>query len=60
MNLNLRSAQEVADGHGVNVRTVYNWVKSGRITGYRVGHRVLIDMESVRVAFEPKLIGGGR
>jgi excisionase family DNA binding protein len=50
----------VADGQGVNVRTVYNWVKSGRITGYRVGHRVWIDMESVSVAFEPKLIGGGR
>jgi excisionase family DNA binding protein len=32
---------EAADLHGVSQRTIRRWIAEGRITGYRVGPRVI-------------------
>ncbi|MGV9795550.1 helix-turn-helix domain-containing protein [Gordonia sp. NPDC003422] len=50
-----RSAAQIADEFGVHPRTVRRWLAEGRITGRRVGPRVIrFDAEEVA----GQLIGG--
>lgn len=40
-------AKDVARRFGVDTTTVYQWVRSGRLIGHKVGGRVLIPVTAV-------------
>ena len=37
--MELLSVKEVADRTGVNIYTVYRWIKAGELTSFRLGRR---------------------
>lgn len=48
------SLEAVAEQLDVTVNTVRNWIKSGRLTGYRVGPRVVrVDAAQIEQLIQP-------
>jgi len=45
--LDLLTTTEVGQFFGVTAQTIKNWVRDKRITGYRVGGRILLPREAV-------------
>lgn len=53
----LSSIQVAADTYDVSTRTVRRWIADGRITGYRVGPRLIkVDLDEMAAIMQP--IGG--
>jgi len=46
--------EEAAERAEVSKRTIDRWLKSQRLTRYRIGHIVLIDAGELNEALEPK------
>ena len=46
-SLDLLTSRQAGDLIGVSGQTIKNWVRRGRIAGYRVGGRIMIPRESV-------------
>lgn len=45
--------QEVAKMFQVDLSTVHNWTKKGKIKGYGIGHRVYYKRAEVEAALQP-------
>jgi excisionase family DNA binding protein len=53
----LTSIAVAADEYGVCTKTIRRWIAAGRITGYRVGPRLIrVDLDEVAAILRP--IGG--
>ena len=50
---------EAAEYLGVNPRTIRRYVESGRISGYRVGPRLIkVDLDDIDALIQPITSGG--
>jgi excisionase family DNA binding protein len=45
--LDLLTTTAAADIFGVTAQTIKNWVRSGQLSGYRVGGRIMLPREAV-------------
>lgn len=52
----LAVAAEVLDVHP---RTIRNWIFDGRLTGYRVGRLLKVDLDEVERLARPVVLSGG-
>ena len=52
------STRATADYLGFTVRTVYTMIGDGRLTGYKIGRRIRIDLNEVDEAMNRARIGG--
>jgi excisionase family DNA binding protein len=57
--LRLTSIPLAAEAADVSVKTVRRWIAEGRITGYRVGRKLIkVDLNELEASFRP-VVGGG-
>lgn len=55
--LRLDSLTNAADFAGVSTKTIRRWISDGRITGYRMGPRLIrVDLDELAAMLQP--IGG--
>ena len=53
----LDSLNNAADYAGVHVKTIRRWISAGRLTGYRLGPRLIkVDLDQLDAMLQP--IGG--
>jgi excisionase family DNA binding protein len=53
----LDSLNNAADYAGVHVKTIRRWISAGRLTGYRLGPRLIkVDLDQIDAMLTP--IGG--
>ncbi|MDF3307860.1 helix-turn-helix domain-containing protein [Rhodococcus sp. T2V] len=55
----MATIQDLAERQNVTERTCYYWVTHGKVTAYKIGGRIYVDLDSVDKFLEPKLITGG-
>jgi excisionase family DNA binding protein len=56
--LRLASIPFAAESADVHPRTIRRYIASGRLTGYRIGPRLIkVDLDELEASFEP--VGGG-
>lgn len=47
------SRQQLADWLGVDLSTIHNWKKRGKIIAYSIGNRVYYKREEIEAAMQP-------
>ena len=59
-DMKLLSVKEVADRTGVNIYTVYRWIKAGELTSFRLGSRghLRISEHDLQEFLSLKILGG--